>query len=104
MFYLFDQNNSGGSFRRPAMCVFIEADNADEANDLAHEHGIYFEGCYSGSDCPCCGDRWYRADDDEGTETPQIYGKHPKDHKFYGRSGVRKYIIVYKDGKVEGEV
>lgn len=67
-FYLFRQNNSGGSFRtddKLAINVFIEAHNAEEANLLANDIGIYFDGCDTGNDCSCCGDRWYPVEEDE---------------------------------------
>jgi hypothetical protein len=70
----FRQNNTGGSFDGPVH-VLIEARNADYANDRALvESPVYFDGCDDGFDCPCCGDRWYRAYASEGTEQPKIYG------------------------------
>ena len=62
MFFHFNQNNSGGFFDiddNVRQCVIIEADNADHANDIAREIGIYFNGISRGRDCECCGDRWY---------------------------------------------
>jgi hypothetical protein len=59
----FAQNNSGGSFAGPAHLVFVEAQSADEADDIAKDHGMYFDGCSTGNDCPCCGDRWSNADE-----------------------------------------
>lgn len=61
--YHFRQNNSGGSFhiddeRGIGPHVYIEAMNADHANDLAGRIGIYFDGVNTGNDCSCCGDRW----------------------------------------------
>jgi hypothetical protein len=61
-FYVFNQNNSGGSFEsNDKLChrVIIEADNVDDAVRIAENMGIYFNGCDEGMDCPCCGDRWY---------------------------------------------
>ena len=29
---------------------------------------------YNGNDCPCCGDRWYRVDESDGSDVPSIYG------------------------------
>lgn len=65
-FYEFGQNNSGGSFVvDDKLChrVVIEADNAEVANQKAESLGIYFDGVSSGSDCECCGDRWYPCDE-----------------------------------------
>lgn len=63
-FYEFSQNNSGGGFdvdKKVCNKVFIEAESADEANAIAQELGIYFDGVEKGIDCGCCGDRWYEA-------------------------------------------
>ena len=73
MFYTYRQNNSGGSFIG-AMNVIVEADSAKEADEIAQENGVYFNGVSLGMDCGCCGDRWYPAWDDDGTEQPEIYG------------------------------
>lgn len=63
--YEFSQNNSGGFFEvDDFVChrVIIEAENAEEANKIALNMGIYFDGCSIGVDCNCCGDRWYPVD------------------------------------------
>ena len=63
--YLYNQNNSGGSFvyddkNGLSVNVYIEAENSDHANEIAEQVGIYFDGEY---DCDCCGNRWYPASD-----------------------------------------
>lgn len=61
-FYEFSQNNSGGSFiTDDILChrLFIEASSEEEAINKAEELGCYWDGVEEGSDCPCCGDRWY---------------------------------------------
>ena len=66
MFYLYNQNNSGGSFTQNgdlAHRVVIEAPSIGMANDKAEEIGIYFDGVESGYDCACCGDRWHSPDE-----------------------------------------
>jgi len=78
-FYTYNQNNSGGSFAFDAKAgishyVIIEAIDAAHANRRAEEVGLYFNGVDNEYDCPCCGDRWYPADDDEGSAKPAIYG------------------------------
>ena len=57
-YYEYSQNNSGGSFTKPAITVFIEADSPEAADVVAVKNGLYFDG---DGDCECCGDRWYRA-------------------------------------------
>lgn len=69
MWFEFSQNNSGGNFNGPET-VYVEATSADHANDIAESHGIYFDGCDSGLDCSCCGDRWYRQWSDDGEDEP----------------------------------
>lgn len=98
MFYTYDQNNSGGGFshnreRGIGYCVSIEADNRTEATNKARDIGIYFDGCYEGIDCSCCGDRWY--DSPEEADEPLMYGRPVK-----GGWGVPSYIH-YKDGRIE---
>lgn len=75
MFYYFSQNNSGGGFDSIGYGVIIEADSANHANERAEEIGIYFDGCETDRDCPCCGNRWYRVDSSDGTERPSVYGQ-----------------------------
>jgi hypothetical protein len=72
-FYNFRQNNSGGSFCGPAHVVIVEACSSDEANAIAECHDVYFNGCATGADCSCCGDRWNTTWGDP-TDRPEIYG------------------------------
>jgi len=63
-FYEFDQNNSGGRFHIDDKAglgpsVWIEATSLGDAIHRAMDIGIYFDGCDSGRDCRCCGDRWH---------------------------------------------
>ena len=65
-FWHYRQNNSGGSFIEDdkaglGVSVFVEALTAEDADQRAERAGIYFNGCENGSDCECCGDRWYTA-------------------------------------------
>lgn len=77
--FSFRQNNSGGSFEvneNLDILVIIQARTPSEANNLAEKIGIYFDGCASGYDCGCCGDRWTpRWDFDEGTDFPERCGE-----------------------------
>lgn len=66
MWYEYDQNNSGGFFdiddaKGIGPRVWIEAENAADADAKAMRLGIYFDGVADGMDCSCCGDRWYSA-------------------------------------------
>lgn len=80
LWYEFRQNNSGGSFvfdetSGISVHVIVEADSAADANERARRIGLYFDGCESGADCDCCGDRWYAQwNDDEGDPVPSEYG------------------------------
>ena len=63
MFYVFQQNNSGGSWDIDELTgigkiVIVEADNEDLAVEEAEKIGLYFDGVRKGIDCGCCGDRW----------------------------------------------
>jgi hypothetical protein len=77
MWFHFRQNNSGGGFdinddEGIGPQIWVEADDAKEANELALELGIYFDGCADGLDCDCCGDRWHRAGFWDAEEVPLI--------------------------------
>lgn len=112
MFYEFRQNNSGGRFDvDDKLChrVFIEADTAEEANAKLLELGGYFDGCSTGRDCDCCGDRW-EEQSGEGNKYPFEYiegvtFKDVKEHAQYLANNygwtVPDVRIYYKDGTVE---
>ena len=117
MFYTYNQNNSGGSFdynpdKGISHYVIIEANSIDEANCIAENIGIYFNGVDDGSDCDCCGDRWhpYPSSHDEPTcfEHNVLTNtfEDVKNTKAY--SFITKWIdgfegfIHYKDGSVIG--
>lgn len=99
MFYLYDQNNSGGFFiiDEPAGIgpkVWVEANTAHEANDRAKTIGIYFNGCDSGEDCECCGDRWWPAwEDEDGSDSIFI------DHDWHFNWHDRVYVHL-SDGSI----
>ena len=101
-FFHFSQNNSGGSFdinETVAHHVIIEAHSAKEANARAEDVGIYFNGCDTGADCNCCGDRWYEASDRDGKDTPLIYGEPPEAHDgFFTKEGQPVCHVYYLDG------
>lgn len=72
-FYSYIQNNSGGGYVGPHVLI-VEARNAAEANLVAQTHGVYFDGCYRGLDCDCCGDRWHEQwFDEDGFDEPGVY-------------------------------
>lgn len=78
MFYVYSQNNSGGSFvvdNDVAHYVVVEADSEQDADDKAESVGIYFNGCDNGQDCDCCGDRWNTASSYGSSKELSIYGK-----------------------------
>lgn len=109
-FYEFRQNNSGGGFdydedRGISVNVFVQAFSADEANRIAEDIGLYFDGTEDGSDCPCCGDRWYEASEYDGMDKPQVYG-----FDLPSEWGPIKWIkdgyetfIHYLDGQIVGK-
>jgi hypothetical protein len=61
-FFELTQNNSGGSFDvTDKVChrIIIEANSSEEADSIAEDLGVYWNGVEEGMDCSCCGDRWY---------------------------------------------
>ena len=109
MFFEYIQNNSGGHFdynkkRGITHFVVIEAANADLANKRAEDIGMYWDGCETRRDCPCCGDRWCpQYDNSDGTEAPEVYGQ-PVTQATTGfawmKSG-REIAVHYADGRIE---
>jgi len=102
-FFHFDQNNSGGFLvedDRVHCHVVIEAAHADEANVRAKQVGIYFNGCYTGEDCDCCGDRWYPAWQDQAKAVPSIYDTPVGEFKYKGYD--RGAWVYYSDGRKVG--
>ncbi len=106
-FYLFNQNNSGGSFHvndRVCHYVIIEATSASDANRKAMDIGIYFNGVQYDRDCSCCGDRWYSVNDRDAEEEPLIYGQKPEafDYRpFSSEKGRVQCRIYYIDGVIK---
>ena len=98
-YFKFRQNNSFGHFVGTPL-VFVQADNAADANSIAQDHGIYFNGVADGVDCDCCGDRWYPVHDDDAQAQPSSYGYDGSDTVY---SDGDKYIDYWGDthaGKV----
>ena len=111
MFYHFNQNNSGGSFHFDDVSgithhVIIEADNASEANTIAELIGIYFDGCSTGRDCSCCGDRWSEVWESDTEEFPHIYGVSVQEapnskYTYRWMEPGKEACVHYKDGRKE---
>jgi hypothetical protein len=115
--YEFRQNNSGGSFvmdDEVSIHVFIQAESADAANQKAEKVGIYFDGCEDGSDCSCCGDRWYRADDPLDSFKTYPWRGEPKEYdnisdyaqalaadSGWAKRGDPANIVYFADGSVK---
>jgi len=83
MFYTFLQNNTHGRWvydaeRGLAPFVIVEATDGYDAMERAVAIGIYFDGCSTGVDCRCCGDRWH--DPYDAAEVPAIDGEPAADY------------------------
>lgn len=91
-FYTFHQNNSGGVFEGPARNVIVEATSPEEANRIAQNHDVYFDGCDKGWDCSCCGDRWYpQWSCDEGTDVPCHYDEPLTEDEL---KDTKQYLVI----------
>lgn len=88
MFFSYSQNNTGGSFvvdDNVAHYVVIEANNYREANSKAEDIGLYWDGCSDGTDCSCCGDRWYKLNKNNiGDPVPSLFGRPIEDSDIGG--------------------
>lgn len=107
MFYVYHQNNSGGSFVEDAEAgitdvVIIEADTPELADVRAERIGIYFDG---DGDCACCGQRWSPASDWDASEAPEIYGIDVSNGTYEPKFSPMKWTEVpayihYKDDRI----
>jgi hypothetical protein len=108
-FFAYNQNNSGGVFDltdNVTHWVIIEAGDATEANAKLEHFGGYFNGCESGRDCSCCGDRWYaQMEEDAGEPEPLVYGKTPAEfvaeNSFLWMPDGKEVVVHYADGRKE---
>ena len=106
-FFHYSQNNSGGSFDFNEEAgithhVVIEAESAEEADQIGQGFGIYFYGCEDGMDCECCGDRWSGAYGN-GDAVPMVYGEPAQSANNYHRwmKAGKEICVHYKDGRKE---
>jgi len=97
--YTFRQNNSGGRFDGP-LYLSVEAGSAADAETLATEHGVYFDGVEAGVDCGCCGDRWSRRPE-FGESEPMYYESPVRGQKsFFCYDASPTLRMVAADGTV----
>lgn len=100
-FYTFVQNNSGGHFHHEptsgiGYAVAVEALDVAHAKQRAEAAGVYFDGCSTGRDCACCGDRWSAyMDESDGTDSPEMY-----EAPLRGGWGIPSYVH-YLDRRIE---
>lgn len=102
MFYYFQQNNSGGKYQVGAQVtrlVIIEADSALEANAIAKNNGIYFDGVEYGHDCECCGDRWYKCSEDDGSQTINLDKYHINNDDGCPKKSGQPLVYIYLKNK-----
>ena len=92
MIYSFRQNNSGGYYTEPAKHIIVKnARDSEHATEIALASGMYLDGVAAGSDCSCCGDRWYGVDQKFDTIEDAIAEAGEFD---FGSKEVPQYIIV----------
>jgi hypothetical protein len=105
MWYVYRQNNSGGSFQEPALFVLIEADSASDANTIAQSRALlYFDGVENAEDCECCGDRWYRLPTEQlgYTTLREFYTDYLGSHKYYNELALSDNIPTVKVFSADG--
>lgn len=90
-YYMWRQNNTGGSFVTNddlSRFVVIQADSYADAEEKAFSFGIYYDGVDSGYDCACCGDRWHEGDFlvelDEGDSIEDCLQRHEDEYPWHG--------------------
>ena len=95
--YVFQQNNTFGTFDAGVgHTVLAEALTREEACARAQTVGVYFNGCATGRDCDCCGNRW-----EEPWDTPLPFVR-PLGidtlEEYLPRFSERNLRVVYADG------
>jgi hypothetical protein len=112
LFFHYSQNNSGGGFDFDESAgithhVVIEAASAEEADRKLVEIGGYFDGCETGMDCECCGDRWHPTSDWDAKDFPHVYGEKVdaprEDKRVFSRwmPEGKETAVHYADGRIE---
>jgi hypothetical protein len=101
--FLWDQNNSGGSFvedEHLTTRVFIQAETGAKAEAKAFDFGVYYNGVEDGLDCDCCGDRWYSPEEVSlpKAETIEEYAQYLVDNYGWCSPDAR---LFYADGSVK---
>lgn len=100
-FFEYYQNNSGGRFmvtENLTRRVIVEAHDAPHADLRLTQLGGYFDGCATGSDCDCCGDRWYRAYDDGDPEPPVL---EVTTSSYFELPAGKQIVIHYLNGETQ---
>ncbi len=98
MFFHYHQNNSGGSVKGPAYAIVVEAGSNLEADAIAQANGAYFDGV---GDCECCGRRWHKAWDVDGSLDENCYYSESYWVERAKEECIPRVLIVYKDGRKE---
>ena len=95
--YVFQQNNTFGTFDAGVgHTVLAEALTREEACARAQTVGVYFNGCATGRDCDCCGNRW-----EEPWDTPLPFERPLGTdtlEEYLPRFSERNLRVVYADG------
>ncbi len=93
MIYSFHQNNSGGYFTLPAKNIIVkDAKDSEHATEIALKSGMYLGGVAAGTDCSCCGDRWYGIDHEFDTLAEAITAA--ENGYTGGEAHIPQYIVV----------
>lgn len=95
--WIWHQNNTRGTYRKPAKKVVIEADSYEEAEKVFLSiDGCYYDHLYQ-RDCDCCGQRWY--DGCEMTEEDLIETiKLDNNRWVVFDATVPRLMVIRKDG------
>jgi hypothetical protein len=93
MIYVFDQNNSGGYYAKPAQNIIVkDARDEKHATEIAIGAGLYRNGVADGMDCSCCGDRWNGIAKEYSSLDKAVTDANDSFHDEH--NGIPKYVIV----------
>ena len=107
--YIYEQNNSGGAFEGvrdtytkdiSILPVRKEDSIIERYVDLAVSdieiipREVYFDGVEEGIDCPCCGNRWSRLDEDYSSKEEVYIFDTEEEYKEYNLPDYTYYTIL----------
>lgn len=96
--WIWRQNNTRGSFKKPAKEIIVEADNYEKAEQIFLSiDGCYYDPLYQ-RDCDCCGQRWYEGYEITEAEAQENISLNNDKRWTVFDASIPRLIVIKKDG------